>query len=403
MFAVPARFRGLPPRFWWLWGGLAVNRAGQFVQPLLTFYLTKERGFSLAAAAGVVSAYGFGSVLGAFAGGVVADRLGRRTALLLSAVSSAVMLLLLARARAYEEIVVAAVGLAFVFDLHRPAVHAMVADLVPPVDRLRAYALLYVAVNLGFAAAPTLAGWLAGQGYGLIFAGAAAVQVGWALFVATALPESRPEPVAGAPTVGIEVALRDGPWLAFLAVTTLVALLPHQGFVALSAWMAGQGHDPATFGSVMGLNGLLIVLVQPWVAPIVARHDPMRVFALSCLLYGAGFAMHGLGAAVALHLAAVSVWTLGEIIGAPVLSTVCATLAPPAARGRYQGMLATSFAAAGCVGPLLGAGVMQRVGGAVLWAGCLGLGVCAAGLGLALGPRLRRRLAEGRELAEGAV
>lgn len=403
MFALPARFRGLPPRFWWLWGGLAVNRAGQFVQPLLTFYLTKERGFSLEAAAGVVSAYGFGSVLGAFAGGVVADRLGRRTALLLSAVAAAGMLLLLARARSYEEIVAGAIALAFVYDLHRPAVHAMVADVVPPADRLRAYALLYVAVNLGFAAAPSLAGWLAGLGYGLLFAGAAAVQVAWAIFVATSLPESRPEPVAGAPVAGLSVALRDGPWLAFLAVTTLITLLPHQGFVALSAWMGSQGHSPATFGTVIGLNGLLIVVVQPWVAPIVARHDPMRVFALSCVLYGVGFSMHGLGAAVPLHLAAVSVWTLGEIIGAPVLSTVCATLAPPEARGRYQGMLATSFAAAGCVGPLVGAGVMERQGGGVLWAGCLGLGLVAAALGLALGPRMRRRLAEVPTVVEGAA
>ena len=36
----------------------------------------------------------------------------------------------------------------------RPAFAAMVADVVPPADRVRAFALNYWAINLGFAIAP---------------------------------------------------------------------------------------------------------------------------------------------------------------------------------------------------------------------------------------------------------
>jgi MFS family permease len=285
--------------------------------------------------------------------------------------------------------------LALLWDANRPAVHAMVADLVPPRDRPRAFALQYVAVNLGFAVAPALAGWLVAFGYSWIFLAAAAVQVGWAIFVWALLVETRPA-VLGGPTggrAGLGTALRDPVYLPFLGLCALLTLMPHQGSVALPAWMASQGHSEATFGSVVALNGLLIVLVQPWVADAVGRLDPARVFGVASILYGVGFALHGAHPAVQVHALAVATWTLGEILVAPVQSSVAAALAPPEARGRYQGLMGTSFAVAGIVAPLVGAGVMERWGGEALWSGALGLGAaCALGVG-ALAPSLRRRLA----------
>lgn len=392
--ALARRFGGLPPRFWWLWAGLLFNRAGVFVQPLLTFYLTRERGMRLAGAALVVSIYGAGSVTGSLLGGQLADRLGRRATLLGSAVAGAAGLVLLGLARADWAIAAAAFTLALVWDAHRPAVHAMVADLVQPADRARAFGLQYVAVNLGFAIAPAVAGWLAALGYAPLFAAAAVVQLAWAVFVWLALPETRPEvAVSAAAGAGLGAALRDGVYVRFLVLCVLLTLLPHQGFVALSAWMGSQGHSEATFGSTIALNGLLIVLVQPWVAEAVGRRDVPAVFAVASVLYGVGFALHGVHPAVVVHALAVATWTLGEVLVAPVQATVAAALAPPEARGRYQGLMGTSFAVAGTIAPLLGAAVMETWGGRALWFGSLGVGAaCVAGI-LALAPRLRARLA----------
>ncbi len=394
-----ARFGGLPRAFWWIWVGLLLNRAGVFVQPLLTFYLTLERGLGLTEAALVVSAYGAGSVVGSLLGGVAADRLGRRVTMIVSAFAGAAGLVVLGEARGFWGITAAAFGTALVWDLHRPAVHAMVADIVPPEHRIRAFGLQYVAVNLGFAVAPVLAGWLAGVGYATLFAAAAVVQLGWAAFVLAFLPETRSVAAAAAARVpggaGLGTALRDGVYVRFLLLCVLLTLLPHQSFVALSAWMASQGHSPATFGSVIALNGVLIVLVQPWIVEAVGRRDVPRVFMVASVLYGVGFMLHGVSPLVAVHALAIATWTMGEILVAPVQSGVAATLAPPEARGRYQGLMGTSFSTAGMIAPLVGAAVMDRFGGRVLWFGCLGLGlVCAAGMAW-MGPRLRERLRGG--------
>lgn len=387
------RFGGLPSRFWWVWVGLLLNRAGVFVQPLLTFYLTRARGMSLTDAALVVSIYGAGAATGSILGGQLADRVGRRFTMLGSAFAGAAGLIVLGEARDFITMSVAAFLLALVWDAHRPAVHAMMADIVPVRDRARAFGLLYVSVNLGFAVAPVIAGWLAGFGYTVVFQAAAVVQVAWGVFVWAALPETRP---ALSPThtsnAGLGTALRDGVYMRFLFLCVLLTLMPHQGFVALSAWMGSQGHSEATFGTTIALNGVLIVLIQPWVSESVGRRDVPRVFVIAAVLYGVGFALHGVHPAIAVHALAVATWTLGEILVAPVQSSVSANLAPPEARGRYQGLMGTSFAVAGMLAPLLGAGIMETWGGRTLWFGCLGLGaVCVLGMGL-LAPALRARL-----------
>jgi MFS family permease len=349
-------------------------------------------GLSITQAGLVVSVYGLGSTLGTALGGMAADRFGRRAALLASAVGTATVLVALSQADTIWFVVPGAFLLALLYDLHRPAVMAMVADIVQPVDRVRAYGLTYVTVNLGFAIAPALAGWLAGHSYPLVFLSAAAVQVCWALFVLFRLSETRPAPAAGLIEHGLGPVLKDRVFVLWLGALALTALVPHQGFVALAAWMKLEGYAPATFGSVIGLNGLLIVLVQPWVVDHIGRRDPVHMFILASLLQGAGFAMHGLGLGVPGHVAAVTVWTVGEIIAAPVTSAVVANLAPPALRGRYQGMVGMAFATASMVAPALGAAVLDTWGRA-LWVGCLVVGVVAAAGMAALGPSLRRRLA----------
>lgn len=397
-----SRFGGLGSPFWALMAGLFLNRAGQFVQPMLVWWLTGAQGMSLTEAGGVVSIYGLGGAVGMLAGGVVADRLGRKVALLISSLGAMVFLLLLPMAAGPAAIVLGAAALAFTYDLHRPAVQAMVADLVPPADRLRAYALTYVTVNLGFAVAPALAGVLAESDVSAPFFAAAATQALWAFFVWRRLPETRPAPSSSDPPEGgLGEVLADTTYLRWLLAIGLSSLLPFQAFVVLAAWMKQEGLQPSTFGAILGLNGVLIVLIQPWVAPWVARHDPVRTQAFAFALQGVGFALHGLGLGVPGHLVAVMVWTAGEILAAPVTSAVVARLAPVHLRGRYQGLLGTTFGLAGMLGPAGGAAILDHFGGWI-WPVCLALGLTSAAVMLRQGPRLRARFAAQTEAAAPA-
>jgi MFS family permease len=102
-------------------------------------------------------------------GGALADHIGRRVTLLGATLTTAAIMVALAYARVAALIVVLIVLLGVTLEAPRPVTQALVADLVPEVDRARAYAALFWVSNLGFAAAMTSAGFLAQSAFTAIF------------------------------------------------------------------------------------------------------------------------------------------------------------------------------------------------------------------------------------------
>src|SRR5512147_1325270 len=166
---------GLPREFWWLWTSTLVNRLGAFVATFMALYLTLDRGYSASYAGLVASLHGLGGVVSSLGGGVMADRLGRRPTLLVAQSATAGTVALLG----FMTDPVAIAGVAFLVGMasnaSRPAVQAMVADIVRPEDRVRAFALNYWAINLGFAVSSTAAGFIAEYSYLAGFLGEAAL------------------------------------------------------------------------------------------------------------------------------------------------------------------------------------------------------------------------------------
>ncbi len=64
--------------------------------------------------------------------------------------------------------------LALVAEMHRPAASALIADLVPSEQRVTAFALFRLAINVGWACGLTLGGLLADRSFDYLFIGDAA-------------------------------------------------------------------------------------------------------------------------------------------------------------------------------------------------------------------------------------
>ena len=278
----------------------------------------------------------------------------------------------------------------------RPAVQAMMADIVRPEDRVRAFALNYWAINLGFAVSSATAGLIAQYSYHLLFFGEAAMVLATAVVVFVKLPESRPEEKreptghageaseAGA-RVSMGTVLRDRRFMAVVGLNLLLAVLIQQGFVALPIVMGEQGLSSADFGTVIAVNGVLIVLLQIPLTRFIQHRDPARLLIVSALLTGYGFGLNAFAGSAAFYALAVIVWTLGEMINTPTQMGLVVRLSPTHGRGRYQGMYAMSWSVAALGAPLAGGFVIDHFGSATLWAASAVLGtVAAAGYGLLL-------------------
>ncbi|MEU8249499.1 MFS transporter [Nonomuraea sp. NPDC048916] len=381
---------GLPRPFWALWGGTLVNRLGTMVMPFTGVYLTQARGLPLATAGVVMAVFGAGSLISQLLAGVLTDRIGRRATLAGGMLATAVTMVALGYSTSLPAIMGAMFALGVVIDAYRPASNALVADLVSPAERPRAYGLLFWAINLGYALSMTAGGWLARLGFTWLFWINAVTCVIFAVLVWRAIPETRPatrQDTGG----GFGVVLRDRLMLGFTLVVLGNALVYSQTFTMLPIAMTSVvGLSTDRFGMAMALNGVLIVIVQPLVSGWLGRRDPSRTFALGLFVMGAGFALTAFVTTTGWLAVTIAVWTAGEIVTAGIAGTIVAALAPAHLRGRYSGLFGFAWSAAAMLAPLLG-GALLEIGQQALWFTVGGIGLVSAVGMLALGPAIRRR------------
>ncbi|MEU9367485.1 MFS transporter [Streptomyces avermitilis] len=385
-------FSGLPREFWWLWTSTLVNRLGAFVVTFMALYLTLDRGYSASYAGLVASLHGLGGVVSALGSGVMADRLGRRPTLLIAQSATAGSVALLGFMRGPMAIAAVAFLVGMASNASRPAMQAMVADIVRPQDRVRAFSLLYWAVNLGFAVASMAAGFIAEFSYLAGFLIEAGMTLACAVIVFLKVPESRPMPKAEQTEDGVSLGtvLRDGRYMSVVGLSCLVAVLFQQGNVGLPVAMGRAGFTPADYGLTIAVNGILIVALQIPVTRIIEHRDPRALMVVSSLLAGYGFGLTAFAGSVGIFALTVCVWTLAEIGYTATQAGLVVRLSPAQGRGRYQGMNTLAWSAAILIAPLMSGAVIDHFGPEWLWGLCAVVGTLA-GIGFGV---LMRRLSE---------
>lgn len=361
--------RALPAAAWVLFLGTFVNRFGTFVLPFLVLYLTRL-GYSASRAGLALSAYGGGLLIASIAGGHLADRVGRRNTIAISMFCSAAAMMALSQARTYGAIVVLAWVAGFAAELYRPAASALIGDLVAPEQRITAFAMYRFAINLGWAAGPATAGFLADRSFFFVFFGDAVSSVGYGLIALAFLPHGLRSSSAGERFGEVfRVAFRDRRFMLFLAATTLVTSVDFQTGSTLPLWVERWGHSSSTYGMLLSINGILIIALELMITSWTQRHPAQRMISVGYFLSGIGVAMTGLAHGVPALAATVCVWTLGEMISSSVTGAYVTHLAPEQYRGRYNGMWVFAWALAMVIGPSIGTLVFQHNPNA-LWIGC---------------------------------
>lgn len=376
----------LPRSAWLLFAGTFVSKFGSFVLVFLAVYLARV-GYSATQAGIALSAYGVGALISAPVGGHLADRLGRRNTIALSMFLSAAAMLGLSQARELALVVVLSALAGFTSELYRPAAAALLADLTPAGQRVPAFAMNRLAVNLGFATGPAVGGFLAQRSFLLLFIGDALTSAVFGIVALAALPRGdRAEPASDGGS-WIRVVLEDKGFLIFLAASAAGGLILVQAFSSFALHVSTR-FGSALFGTLISLNGALIVLLELPIASWTQRQRPRRVMALGLLLLGTGFGVTLFAGPPAVLALAVVIWTFGEIAYMPVAGAYVADVAPDHMRGRYQGAWGSTFGVAFVLGPTLGL-ASYSVSPVGLWLSCIVLGGLAALLVLS-GPDARR-------------
>jgi MFS family permease len=364
----------MPREAWFLFAGAFVNRLGTFVMPFIVLYLTSAH-FSTPQAGGAIAAYGVGGLIAQGVGGVVADRLGRRNTIGVAMLLAGAFTIALWQAHVLVVIYALMVCLAVCAEMHRPATGALIADLLPPDQRVTAFTMYRLAVNTGWAVGLALGGFLAVHAFSYLFVGDAITSATYGVIALVALPHGVRTSRAQERHLGSARSsiAADRGFLLFLGGALLIAIVYSQNVSTLPLHIRDTGHPPSTYGLLQSLNGILIVLFELPITAWTMHRSRTAIVALGGLCVGAAFCSLAFARSVPALAAAIVVWTIGEMLESPVASAYVADRAPEHARGRYQAAYGSMFGVAWIVGPLLGTG-LYAVRPGLLWLACGVLG-----------------------------
>ena len=231
-----------------------------------------------------------------------------------------------------------------------------------------------LAVNAGMTVGPSVGGLLAALSYGWLFLvdGATSILAAGLLFFT--FPGARtpgapaPRPAGSAPA---RSPFRDLPVMAILGLMFLLNTVTFQTVSTFALTLRDlDGFSEARIGVTLAVNTVIIILFEMVLIHSLARRDPLKVAGLGAFLFCGGLALLPLGRGFGYVILTVAVWTVGEMLTFPLVTSAIADRAPEETRGAYMGLLNFSFASAFVVAPLVGTWVYQHFGPRALWLGC---------------------------------
>jgi predicted MFS family arabinose efflux permease len=410
-------YRGLPRRAWILFAVNLINSSGSMVFFFLSLYLTREIGLTTARAGQALSAYGFGSLAGAFAGGWLADRIGSIRVQKLSLAVCGVLLIVLGQARTLAGILPLLFAMALFAGMLYPANATSMAKICPPGLQVKGFALNRLANNLGATIGPAVGGALAVHSYGLLFwadgltslAAAAVFALLWrgaavSARASGAMGKSGSGPKGDEPANGVggptadpppaavsksRSPWQDGPFLLMMLIFFVWSVVFIQVLTTFPIYVRNvYGLAENRIGQLYAVNTVLIVLLEMILMEKIRKYPLTRMINLSFILLGIGLGLMPLGRGFAFGALTVAIWTFGEMLSMPLVTALIARRADDSNRGRYMGLNSLAFSLAFVVGPAIGTAVYDGLGADAVWYACAAICALIAVAFSALRPHL---------------
>ena len=349
-------FPGFDRRVWLLLFAMLAFRFGQgLFYPFSTIHFHNVVGIPLSLVGAGLGSLAAASVVSGLVSGPLSDRYGRKPLMLASLSGSAAAFFAFAFVEGFVAYLVVAVAAGFVgptmFDAAR---NAMVADVTQQGRRSRAYGLVRVGGNVGWALGPMVAGLVAAtvgsEGiYRTLFLCASALTALMMIVLALAVEESLPATRGPTPGVrgasGLRAALTDGPFLALLAAGVLLYYVFTQDWQALPIYAKNfVGVPDAQIGVFLGANGLMVILLQLPISYAIDRTSRVGALLVGAALFASSSAMLLLTESfLGILLAFAGFFTLAEMILEVAGAALAAELAPVRLRGTYLALFGTCF------------------------------------------------------------
>jgi MFS family permease len=322
---------------------------------------------------------------------MLSSRIGTRSTIIATMAGSALCTILLALPGSYPATVVIACLISFFNRACQPASMATVGELATADQRVPMFGFYQLALNLGMAVGPLIAGFLLTRSLVTLLVIDASTSACYAV-AALRLPPPATAPHRGetghqdgskagrrARRRARRTVLADRRFLILCVGFALVAMCYGQQAGAFPLELKAHHYSLELLGGLFTANAIVIILFQVPVS-IAIRRLPARIpLTAAAALMGGGYAIFLLGMSLPTIIASVGLWTGGELLMAPTAPAVAMNMAAAGSHARYQGALLVARTTGQTLGPT--AGVFAYSFAPLLpWLGCGVAGLVAVAI-----------------------
>ncbi len=402
-------YLNLPREVYVLAAAKTINGLGNFIMPLLTLILTEKIGLSGGQAGFYMLMLNVCFVPGLLFGGRLADSLGRKKVIIIFHSLAAVVFMTCGFIKPSMLVVYLLMLGSSLLAASLPAYDALLADLTNEHNRKRSFTLTFMGHNLGFSIAPVLGGFLFRNYLYLVFVIDAISTVISVLLVAIFIPNGQLHSLQSE-KVSVEEKNEDKKLnviqfllsnkyilifsfilffynfcfsqLAFTLPIHVVELFPENG--------------AKYYGTMEGLNGVLILFLTPIMTRLTIRSRPTRAIAQGGLLYTLCFAILIFVAPLSMFYLSIIVMTFGETMITVNNNAFISGMTPPEYRGRVSGIFQIIYGAGFAIGPFIMGILLDYIPTKSVWTIITILMATASILMMWLTRNMRKKKVEGR-------
>lgn len=370
-------YNDFPTVFWIVIVSFFIDGIGStLLFPFFALYITQRFGVGMTEAGILLGMSSLFGLIGNVIGGAITDKFGRRRLILVGLVFSALSSLSLGLAQDIKILYYLVIIVGLLSRIAVPAYDAMMADILPENKRQEGFGISRVTFNFAWIFGTALGGLIAARSFLALFVIDAVLSTVVAIIFYRFLPETRPVSFDGKKKdesllktlAGYQIVLRDLAFMAFALTGIIVLLVYQQQYSSLPVYLRDvHGISSKSYGIMISLTGLEVVLFQFWISRTIRRHPPFLMVMLGALFYMVGFTMIGFVEGFPLFILSVTLVTIGEMIFFPTSQVLAAGFAPEDMRGRYMAVYGLAWSIPATIGPGAAGLILDNYNPNLLW------------------------------------
>lgn len=344
------------------------------VIPFMTMYATQKLHYSIVQAGFLMALFGAGSIVGAYFGGRMTDKIGFYAIQLIALFGGGIMFIVLGYLESYAALCLGSFSLSVINESFRPANSSAIAYYSKPENRVRSYSLNRLSINLGWAFGGAIGGFLAGHNYHLLFWVDGLTNIAAGIFLMSVLPVPIGLKAFVAKNKQIsnkgDSAYKDKSYLTFIIYTVLFAFCFFQMFTILPVYLKTQLQlTEQSIGLLMAINGMIIAVVEMvLVYTLEARKKPLLYMRIGVWMVAISYGLYNiLSGHFLVALTCMLIITIGEMLAMPFMNSYWTGRSSEHNRGQYAALYTMAWGTAQIAAPSIGGFVADRFGYPTLW------------------------------------